>query len=144
MTTNIDIRIGAPPPQDYIALRESVGWGRVSPAHARAALKMSICALSAWQEGECVGFVRAIGDGVLNVYIQDLIVSESYRGHGLARKLMSAILVELARTVPDTATMGLMSVSGLEEFYASFGFVDRRQVGRFGAGMTQELSKLTW
>ena len=105
---------------------------------------MSISAVGAWHEDRCIGFVRAIGDGVLNVYIQDLIVSESYRGHGLARKLMTTILTELAATVPDTATMGLMSVSGLESFYARFGFVDRRQVGRFGAGMTQELSKLTW
>jgi len=119
-----------------------VGWGDVPVVHAERAFSNSLTLFHANKEGQCVGFVRAIGDGVLNAYIQDLIVAKPYRGEGLARKLLNTILLDLRDQLPDFATIGLMSVSGLEDFYASFGFVDRREVGHFGSGMTQQLSKL--
>ena len=82
-----------------------------------------------------IGFVRLIGDGALNFYIQDLIVSEVHRGKGIGADLLDELFVCLKGIVPNGATIGLMAVAGKEKLYESYGF-QTRPAGRFGAGMT--------
>ena len=125
----------APDTQIYIDFRQSCGWGDTDKTLAKLAIKNSLLWVRASLEGETIGFVRLIGDGALNFYIQDLIVSEAHRGKGVGTKLMDELFVCLKDVVPKGATIGLMAVADEEKFYESYGF-QTRPAGRFGAGMT--------
>jgi len=45
--------------------------------------------------GRVVGFINAIGDGVLTAYIPLLEVLPEYRGHGIGRALVERLMEEL-------------------------------------------------
>ncbi|QPH54482.1 GNAT family N-acetyltransferase [Pontivivens ytuae] len=132
----IRIELVPPAPGEVCALRALTGWGAVEEDAMRAALDASVVVVLARDErGGLVGIVRAVGDGVLYAYVQDLIVHPDHRGDGIARVLMARLMEELHTRLAPGASIGLMAVAGLEAFYAEFGFA-ARPAGRYGAGMT--------
>ena len=128
------IRETAPSPDEFCTFREACWWGTVELEIARIALENSLLIVSAYEDDVLIGFVRVVGDGVLNVYIQDLIVDERHRGHGIGAQLMTYVLKKLKSDFPATLDIGLMSAEGKEGFYEAFGFKRRPGIG-FGAGM---------
>lgn len=48
--------------------------------------------MSAWDGGELVGLVRIIGDGLTIIYVQDILVLNTYQNQGIATELMKQIL----------------------------------------------------
>lgn len=125
----------APNTELFIDLRAQCGWGLISTDLADTAMSNSLLWASAHKGDQTIGFVRIVGDGALNFYIQDLIVAPPHRGQGIGRSLMEHLLSLCSGVVPKGATIGLMSVSGKESFYEAFGF-QSRPYARFGAGMT--------
>ena len=101
------------------------GWtGSVSTLEQfRLLLSRSQCALVAVQDGEVVGFLRALTDGLENGYISMLVVSHRHRRKGIGRALVSAV-VDADRKM----TWVLRAArSGAPEFWEKVGFV-RSQV----------------
>ena len=131
----------APDTATFIKLREQCGWGKIEPHIAERAIANSLLWMSANIDAGVIGCVRLIGDGALNLYVQDLIVEESHRGRGIGSKLMQTLLSNCEKVLPIGATIGLMSVTGKEPFYEAFGF-QTRPVGRLGAGMTMSYDPL--
>lgn len=84
---------------------------------------------------------RVIGDGVLNLYIQDVIVAEPYRGKGYGTKLLSDLITHLKMTYPDSISVGLMAAKNQSPFYESFGFA-LRPCSVTDAGMQSKLGAL--
>jgi len=125
----------APDTQTFIDFRANCGWGIIDTSLAEQAIANSLLWVSAHLDGTVIGFVRLIGDGAVNFYIQDLIVAETHRGQGIGAELMAKLLSHCSTIVPAGATIGLMAVAGKEKFYERFGF-QYRPAGRFGAGMT--------
>lgn len=119
----------------FAKFRASCGWGRVSEVLAQKAIDNSLVFVSAYKGGQLVGFGRVVGDGALNVYIQDLIVSESMRGEGIGKAILNKLLAEIGEMCPEGVTIGLMSATGKEQFYEQFGFQNRPS-HIYGAGMT--------
>lgn len=56
------------------------------------ALSQSLDVLSAWDGDEVVGLVRIIGDGLTIIYVQDILVLNTYQNQGIATELMKQIL----------------------------------------------------
>jgi predicted GNAT family N-acyltransferase len=113
-----------------------------SAEQAKTALSASLCAVIARDEKQqTIGMVRAIGDGVMKVYIQDVVVSRPYRGKGLGQRLMRTILANLGSTCPTDCMIGLFAAEGRTDFYAELGFITRPSAG-FGPGMHGTLSTL--
>lgn len=122
-----------PPVADFIAMRAASGWGTIDEAVATQALAKSLAAITARDsDGRVIGFARAVGDP-LYFYVQDVIVMEDYRGGGLGRRLMLALLDVAAERYPQASVM-LMCAAGREAFYERLGFVARPRPG-FGPGM---------
>ncbi|MHB1319880.1 MAG: GNAT family N-acetyltransferase [Anaerolineae bacterium] len=123
-----------PSPEEYNALRASAGWGTYDLELTRACLPRSLYGVCAEIGGQAVGMARIIGDGGLVCYIQDVIVLPEWRGQGIARLLMDAIMAWARVHMAPNAVVGLMAAAGLESFYATYGF-QARPAGRYGAGM---------
>ncbi|GAB4075237.1 GNAT family N-acetyltransferase [Barrientosiimonas marina] len=56
------------------------------------ALEQSLEVLSAWDDEKLIGLVRIVGDGLTILYIQDILVLNSYQNQGIATQLMQQIL----------------------------------------------------
>ena len=85
---------------------------------------------------------RIIGDGVLNAYIQDVIIAPDYRGQGVGRAVIQALITDMRNSIPEDCTIGLLAAAGQEGFYSSFSFITRPDKD-YGAGMFAKLQNLT-
>lgn len=127
----------------YLALRSGVNWKKLSRKQAALALSHSLCVLSAYRNGECVGMGRLVGDGAVICYVQDLIVLPQAQGLGIGSKLLDALktYVENLRQENTEMMLCLMCAKGRESFYESHGFC-ARPTDSLGPGMIQYLNSL--
>lgn len=121
---------------EYVRIRDNVGWGAPSYVEAQRALDRSLTVFSVRISGEAVGSVRIVGDDSLCFYIQDLMVLCEHGGKGIARALMQAAMQYISHHASNNAFIGLMAAKGLHEFYSSFGFIERPN-NTMGPGMIQ-------
>ena len=84
---------------------------------------------------QAVGMGRVISDGVSDAYIQDLVVIPEWRGKGVGKQILSALI---AYCYAHRITwIGLIAEPGTMEFYTSMGFSPLKV--RIGQGLVQHL-----
>ena len=125
----------------YCEFRREAGWDIPEKNRAAMAMKKSLFGITATLDGHIVGMARVIGDGAMNIYLQDVIVRKLYRGHGVGKALVRAAVSRMKADYPPNITVGLLASEGNEPLYARFGFVARPS-GPLGAGMMAALSDL--
>ncbi|MDP9701575.1 ribosomal protein S18 acetylase RimI-like enzyme [Paenibacillus intestini] len=127
--------------EDYMNLREIVGWGNPENIEAiERGLKNTLYSICIEDEEQTIGYGRIVGDGGFTFYIQDIIVIPSYQRLGLGNTIMTELMEYITSTYPPGSSVGLMSAKGKEEFYKRFGFVERPNES-YGSGMIQYLKK---
>ena len=89
------------------------------------AITGSTVAAGAFENGELVGFGRALSDGCSDAYIQDVVVRKDHRGRGIGREIIRFLEVELRCKGVDW--IGLVGEPGTEGFYSRLGL--KRQPG---------------
>jgi ribosomal protein S18 acetylase RimI-like enzyme len=52
--------------------------------------------VGAWDGGRLIGFARALSDGQLVAYIEEVMIDRQYRELGLGQALIATLLAELA------------------------------------------------
>ena len=127
-------------PEEYMKLREAVGWGLFPLEEAEAGLSNSYiwCLRDNEASEQPIGIGRVIWDHGYVMYIADIIVIPEYQGNGLGRVIMEHVMDFIHEQLkPGYKFMvSLCSAKGKEEFYKKFGFVVRPN-DDVGPGMHQ-------
>lgn len=79
---------------DVLDLYASVGWSNYTnrPRQLEQAFHQSLFVIAAYDDEELVGLIRAVGDGLTIVFIQDLLVYPHYQRQGIGRNLLEQTL----------------------------------------------------
>jgi len=131
-----------PNAETFKALRDSAGWGDINLEQAQQVLGNSLHGVTAYSGKTAIGMARVIGDGVINSYIQDVVIVPDYRGKGVGKAMIQALISDMRNSIPLDCTIGLLAATGQEGFYSSFSFISRPDTD-YGAGMFAKLADLT-
>ena len=108
-----------------IALYKDAGWWKtendeVDPEFVDKIIKGSFSFAIAKDRDRIVGMGRSISDGVSDAYIQDVVVLTEYRGKGIGKGIIRALLEYVSNK--GLSWIGLISEPGAERFYESLNF----------------------
>jgi predicted N-acetyltransferase YhbS len=127
-----------PSVEEYIHLRQSVGWPCPSNKAIEKSLNNSTYCVCAVEDGRVTGMSRLVGDHSFIYFVADVIVLPEYQNQGIGTALMERIMSYLKGNVQEYSYITLMSAKGREAFYEKFGFF-KRPTGEYGYGMMLEL-----
>ncbi len=100
-------------------LSEESYWARDRTlAQTRTAIENSIC-FGVYREEKQVGFARVVSDKATFAYLGDVFILEEYRGRGLGKSLMAAVIEH-----PDLQGLRrwVLATRDAHSLYAPFGF----------------------
>ncbi len=106
------------PPRNVHELYEHVGWSRVANEEELREVLQAGPAVGAWDGQRLVGFVRALSDGHLAAYVEDVMVHQDYRRGGVGDRIMSRLLGE----IKQSANVSLFCERPVARFYERNGF----------------------
>lgn len=110
---------------ELVGLYKAGGWWlkEHDPAHIPGLVRGSyaFAVATVGDSGPAVGMGRVISDGIADAYIQDLVVLPQWRGRGVGRMIVRALLrFCYSRNITWIA---LIAEPGSEDFYTGIGFV---------------------
>jgi N-acetylglutamate synthase-like GNAT family acetyltransferase len=113
-------------PQDYAAVREflaGLGWHtRVrDPMRFQKMMERADRTVVAWEDGQVVGFARALCDGVSNGYISMLAVAPDRRGQGIGTEIVRRLT---ANEPGEEVTWVLRAGRDSRGFWKKVGFAE--------------------
>lgn len=111
-------------PDSVLALYRQQDWWPERTAGQVAAALSTAPAAGAWQADDLVGFARAVTDGVLRAYVEDVIVAPDLRQAGIG----SALVDCLTRQLAPVPLISLFCPAGLVPFYSASNFRPTSQV----------------
>ena len=115
--------------EEILHLYQSVGWTnylkRVDILEEGYA--NSLCVLGAYDGDSLLGIIRAIGDGLTIVFVQDIIVLPGYQRKGIGTKLLKTLMDKYK----DVYQMELLTdnTEKTKAFYRSVGFTAAEDMG---------------
>jgi len=121
-TDSIEFLDEAPTAEEYIALREAVGFSPRSAEAARRGLPGSLYAVSIRDGGEAVGMARIVGDGGCSFLVVDVIVRPDYQGRGLGTALLDRLSAWIDAHVPPGGMVSLLADEPGRRLYERYGF----------------------
>jgi GNAT superfamily N-acetyltransferase len=112
------------PTEEIVRLYKAAGWWRshYDPSHIAPMVLGSYAFAVAVDgaTGRTVGMGRLISDRASDAYVQDVIVEPAYRGRGIARRIVDALL-EVCRA-DGILWVGLLAEPGSLAFWKRAGF----------------------
>lgn len=109
--------------EEYIALRDSVGWYNFAEEQVSKSIKNSSYDIVVEDNGQTIAMGRLIGDGIYYI-IADIVVKPEYQGKGVGSKIIDKLLTYVDTNTPigGRSSVQLIAEKGKEEFYIKKGF----------------------
>ncbi|KFZ27242.1 MAG: Acetyltransferase (GNAT) family protein [Candidatus Izimaplasma bacterium HR2] len=125
--------------EEILNLYENMGWSSYTKDKESLfkGIKNSIYVKCAYDAGTLVGLVRAVGDGNTIIYIQDILVLESYQREGIGSNLIKFVLEEYKDVRQICLTTDITEKQRL--FYESIGFKNYESVNIKGFMFEKQL-----
>ena len=124
-----------PTAQQWMALRQSVGWATFPIEAAQRSLEATPFCVCAFADDQLIGMGRVLGDQVITFYVGNVMVTPSYQNAGVGSQIMQRIMSYLQRSAAPGAIASLLAIQGAENFYERYGF-ERRPDEHHGSGMS--------
>lgn len=110
--------------EQVITLYMDAGWWKADDKDSLDLIDKivtgSTCFAGAFSGKKMIGMGRALSDGVSDAYIQDVVVLTSYRGQGIGKKIIKALVSDLTNN--GIKWIGLIGEPGTDLFYERLGF----------------------
>ncbi len=107
-----------------LGLYRAAGWWPARTAEQVRAVLGTSPAVGAWHGQSLAGFARAVTDGILRAYVEDMVVAPDWRGMGIGPALLAG-LMEQSGPVP---VVTLFCSPDLVRYYEAGSFRRSRQV----------------
>ncbi len=118
--------------EEILRLYTEVGWTAYTKdmSALEQGYKHSLLVLSAYENEELLGIVRAVGDGHTIVFVQDILVFPEKQRQGVGTALLKAVLDRY----PDVRQIELVTDNTPKTvaFYKSLGFSELSEMGCCG------------
>ena len=118
--------------EEILRLYTEVGWMAYTKdmSALEQGYKHSLLVLSAYENEELLGIVRAVGDGHTIVFVQDILVFPEKQRQGVGTALLKAVLDRY----PDVRQIELVTDNTPKTvaFYKSLGFSELSEIGCCG------------
>lgn len=118
--------------EEILRLYTEVGWTAYTKdmSALEQGYKHSLLVLSAYENEELLGIVRAVGDGHTIVFVQDILVFPEKQRQGVGTALLKAVL----NRYPDVRQIELVTDNTPKTvaFYKSLGFSELSEIGCCG------------
>ena len=75
--------------KEFNELYDAVGWGSYEEEISKKALSNNIYSVSIYDNNNIIGYGRIIGDGIVFLYIHDIMVKPEYQGKGIGKTIMN-------------------------------------------------------
>ena len=115
--------------KEILKVYSSVGWTAYTddPQALKQGFQNSLLVLAAYEREELLGIIRAVGDGVTIVFIQDLLVFPEKQRKGVGTALVKAVLkrYQTVRQIELTTDQSPETAA----FYESLGFSEFANIG---------------
>jgi len=124
-----------PTAQQWMSLRQSVGWATFPIDVAQRSLEATPFCVCAFAGDELIGMGRVLGDQIITFYVGNVMVTPQYQNAGVGGQIMQRIMDYLKRNAVPGAIASLLSMQGVEDFYEQYGF-ECRPDEKHGSGMS--------
>lgn len=121
-----------PTVEEYCGLRARNGLSAKTAEAAARGLPNTIHAVVLEHDGQAIGMGRVIGDGGTAFQVTDIAVLAEYRGQGLGKRIVKALVDWLEANAPKSAYVSLIADGPAKDLYAQFGF---RETAPVSVGM---------
>lgn len=122
--------------EEFNYLFDEVEWGAHDYEVSEKALKNNVYSVSVYDNNKIIGYGRIIGDGIIYLYIHDIMVHPSYQGQGIGKQIMQKLVDRINEIKKENPYLRayLGAAKGKEEFYKKCGFITREEAD-LGPGM---------
>ena len=115
--------------EEFNYLYDAVGWASYDIETTKKLLKYTLYSVSVYDNNKIVGYGRIIGDGIVFLYIRDVMVEPKYQSNKIGTKIMNKLLEKTKEIKKENpyAKVYLGASKGKEDFYRKFGFITRKE-----------------
>ena len=109
--------------EDFLRLREELGWKNLSKKQLTKAISGSMINLSVFKDNECVGIGRVVGDNALKGMLTDIMVSKKYQKQGIGKLIVTTLIDDIEKILEEGEQFQLEAspTEGNRDFYIKCG-----------------------
>jgi len=108
---------------DYMLIREEIGWNKLNIDQVKKALNNSMINISVYVDNQCAGIGRIVGDNVLKGMLTDIMVHPKYQKKGIGKIIVTKLIESLDKIVNigESFQLEASPTKGNREFYIKCG-----------------------
>ena len=122
MTEDYRVVPEVPAIDDYLRLRVAAGLSAKTREGATIGLPNTWFGVTLMFQDQAVGMGRIIGAGGTAFQIVDIAIEPAHQRKGLGKRIMAALMEQLATKAPEGAYVSLIADGDAQFLYAQYGF----------------------
>lgn len=117
--------------EEFNYLYDELQWGAYDIETTRKLLKHTLYSVSVYDDNKIIGYGRLIGDGIVFIFIRDVMVVPKYQLKNVGTNIMNKLLEKVNEIKQENpyVRVYLGASKGKEDFYRKFGFITRSEAG---------------